>query len=125
MDEEKVYKVRHPKFTNDYFEHTYSESRIRVIGGVAHCHTPLAAKTLVGSRGYQWVDARDDEDTKIGKLTIHKRKAVAERFAEALKSAGKGMKNVAKSLTGRGKSKGKDSKKTGEEKEAPKASDSE
>lgn len=122
MDEPKVYKVKHPTFSKDYFEHTYSESRIKVIGGVAHCHTAVAAKTLVATRGYVWVDARDDANTKSGKLTIYKRKAMAARFADALKDAGKGITKVGKAFAAERKS--KDSKKDAKGKEAPKASDS-
>ena len=122
MADEKVYKVKHSTFTKDYYEHTYSESRIKVIGGIAHCHTKLAAETLVASRGYNWLDPKEDVDTPEGVLTKKKREKVAKLAGRALESVTEGVKKVGNALKGGSKKTGSSKK---SEKESPKASDSE
>lgn len=115
--ENKIFKVKHKSWTGDGREHTYNESFIKVIGGVAHCHTQQAAKVLVNMRGYRWLEAWEDEDTPEGKTTKAKRIRLAERMAETLKAAGKGIKKVGDSIkkaTGSKKSKSKKDKETSE-----------
>lgn len=118
-EEPKIFKVIHKTWRGDGREHTYNESFIKVIKGVANCHTEQAAKVLVNMRGYMWLDPKDEEGTPENELKKKKEATVAARLGKAItaagKEAGKAIKNAASSKRGKGK---------GKKEESPKASES-
>lgn len=107
--EKKVWKVRHGTFRGDYLEHTYGEAGIKVVKGIATCHSLNAAKALVQMRGYDWLDEKDDPTTEAYKAVEAKREDKKKGLGTRIKE---GVKKVGETLSG--------NKKASKEKSKPK-----
>lgn len=111
-EEKKIFKVKHKKWLGDGFEHTYNESQIKVIGGIAHCHTEQAAKVLVNIRGYDWLDPKDDAGSPENLIKKQKEAKVRENISKALTAVGSGIRKVGQAFKENKKAKSSKSKGT-------------
>jgi hypothetical protein len=86
-EEPQVYRVRHKTFKGNYRESTYVESGIEVVGGIATCRRKRAAIELVQTKGYDWLDERDDPNSERFKRNAQKSESLASRAGQAVKDA--------------------------------------